>query len=304
MKRWAAWLLVLGDASPANAGPWLQEPGGIQAGLGIGYWAAGGKLPGRDDRGRADRCPAHRNGDPARPAEPGDRIDFSPDTCGALEAFEVRLDGAVGVARWLEAQVSVPLQRVSFETINAGEVQPRTGLGDVRVALQQGLKGERVAVAIRQELKLPTGESLSRRDRVIFVPLSEGQADLALQGHIGVSLWPYGYAAAAGGYRVRTRNDDLGLDPGDEWDLRVDLGARILEWLTLHLAGDALLGTASIDAFGLPRSPRRFFSVWTGLHVAAGARVSVRADVRFALAGQAYPAGTQVFLGLSWQVRP
>jgi hypothetical protein len=93
-------------------------------------------------------------------------------------------------------------------------------------------------------IKMPTGE-FKNEDGLI--PVGEGQWDFDLIAQLGRSFWPLPlYGNVDLGYRVRTKNDEIDRDPGDEWFLNAELGYNITRRLLLAGKYEALRSDPSI----------------------------------------------------------
>ena len=103
------------------------------------------------------------------------------------------------------------------------------------------------------------------------------------------------------GYRVRTKNDEIDRDPGDEWLLNAELGYHITRKLTLMGKYEMLRSDPALKfGFLLNRSQIKRITFFTPvLLYAIDERTALEVAVRISLNGRNYPAGRQLVLGVS-----
>jgi len=159
------------------------------------------------------------------------------------------------------------------------------GIGDLTIGSRWRLKTDPVVASIQGEIKLPTGYN----SVVQQLPLGEGQTDITGRLLLGKTFPDInGYALAAGGYRARAG------DPANQFLFNADGGA----WLATKFLAEAHWeyekhqgdGTRSNrmqgGLSGRYRQWRSFDAIAGLFHTFGGANV---------------PAGTQVFLGLTYR---
>ena len=111
--------------------------------------------------------------------------------------------------------------------------EPRTdtGLSDIRALAKFRLLAKPLVLALKAGVKVPTGE-FKNEDGLI--PVGEGQWDFDFVGQVGRSFWPLPlYGNIDLGYRVRTRNEQIDRDPGDEWFLNAEVGYQLVRQFML-----------------------------------------------------------------------
>ena len=146
---------------------------------------------------------------------------------------------------------------------------------------------------------MPTGEF---RNEDGLIPVGEGQADYDFVLQLGRSFWPLPiYANADIGYRVRTANEEIDRDPGDEIMFNAEVGYNPMDRLLLALKLEGLRGEKGTD-FGFIRSSslikRSTYFGPTVSHRAAG-NTNLEIAVRNTINGRNFPAGRQLTAGLS-----
>ena len=271
-------LAVLG-ASPA-AGQWVEPPGTGWVDIGIAH---------QNTREKFDRS--------------GDVVSF--DTEGARSvATTVRVTGALGLWRGLDAWVDVPFRRLSFNDVQGERLT--TGLVDPRLFLRVGpslvgLNDLPLAVALRGGLKFPVGDFSVDANTI---SLSQGQRDWDLLLEVGKSLhpWPV-YVMGWVGYRWREVNREIQEKPGDERLFYAAAGgsAGRFRW---KLAIDGLFGRPPVRTdfdLVLQNDERELVQVipTVGWKVGPG---GIEAGLRVPVHGRKFPAGPVFTLGyfLSW----
>jgi hypothetical protein len=163
------------------------------------------------------------------------------------------------------------------------------GFGDLTLGSRWRLKTDPVVASIQAEVKLPTGYN----SEVQQLPLGEGQADLTGRLLLGKTFPDInGYALAAGGYRARKG------DPANQFLFNADGGAWLAtkflaeaHWEYEKHSGDGTLSDRMQGGLsGRYRGWRSFDAVAGVFHTFGGQSSST-----------SVPAGTQVFLGLTYR---
>jgi hypothetical protein len=205
------------------------------------------------------------------------------------------LDVRHGVTDRLELAVQMPVYRLDFDDL--ADRRRSTGIGDLRLTGRWNLlrKGSTVAT-VGAAVKFPTGEFVNDAE---VVPVGEGQYDVDFTAEVGHSFWPRAaYATALAGYRVRTRNDENGISPGDEFFWSVEGGHRIVSRLSAKAVVRALHGMRS-TSFGLeiPTLKREAVYVQPGLLWDLGPDRGIELALPFTVKGRNWPAGLAAGIG-------
>lgn len=231
--------------------------------------------------------------------EAGDSIPFDFVTGGEYRYQSYLLETAYGVTDWLEISGSLPFLHTVFENDN-DEVEPGTGVGDVRLGVALGLwQNDRWVVSMAGGWKSPTADV----PRSVYAqPLGEGQHDFTAWIRGGRSLWPHGWLQTEIGHRWRTENEELGFDPGREWHLRAEWGWQIdSTWAVVQrlvgLEGEPW--TSREFGFEQEIGRRRLWSYAPSVIVGLGWRdLSLEVGGSFALAGEDLPVQRELRVGL------
>ncbi len=228
----------------------------------------------------------------------GNVTDFDTENARSVTTT-VRVTGALGLVRGVDAWVDVPYHRLAFNDVQADRLQ--TGIADPRLFLRVGpslfgIGDLPVALALRGGIKFPVGEFDIDAE---VIPLSEGQRDWELVLEVGKSLhpWPV-YVMGWAGYRRREENAASNTKPGDERIFHVAAGGSFapFEW---KLAVDGVLGRPPTRTdFDLPleNDRRELVQVMPTVGWAVGPG-TVEAGARIPLHGRKVPAGPSVTLG-------
>ena len=156
--------------------------------------------------------------------------------------------------------------------------------------------------AISITLKSPTGEFTNDAE---IVNVSEGQWDIEFLGEISKSFWPVdGYAGIGIGYRIREDNVNFEQSVEKEFIFRAEVGYRLFrqvlvksdfDWLrggrpTLFASDEPLLWKRELLSIApaIIFEPLKNFQIETGL--------------RYSIAGEDYPSGYQLILGISYNL--
>lgn len=209
----------------------------------------------------------------------------------------VRLTGAVGLWRGIDAWIDAPVHHLQFNDVRRENTN--YGIGDPRLHLRVGpsvvgLDNLPLAVAVRGGTKFPLGDFEVDAD---VIPLSEGQQDWEVLLEVGKSLYPWPmYVMAWGGYRWRTVNPENGRKPGNERLFYAAAGGS-WEQLRWKVALDGFFGNRiQYSGLALSRSRRELVQVIPNLGWQIGPGV-VEAGVRVPLHGRNLPAGPIFTLG-------
>ena len=226
---------------------------------------------------------------------PGTRAPY--DFEGQYESRAVFFEGLYGVTDRLDFGLQVPYFDQSFANIAFAEPRTDTGLSDIHALAKFRLLAKPLVLAFKAGIKMPTGE-FKNEDGLI--PVGEGQWDFDFVGQVGRSFWPLPlYGNIDLGYRVRTRNEQIDRDPGDEWFLNAEVGYQLVRQLMLVGKCEVLRSSPAIVFGGIEAEIKRITYLTPALLYAVGHRTTVEAAVRFSLNGRNFPAGRQFVLGLA-----
>ena len=279
-------LALLGAAAEVDAGAWTLQRGQFWGKLSYFQqqteeWYVGKGRFGVD-KGRFVELP------------PGTRARYDFD--GQYESRAVFFEGLYGVTDRLDLGLQVPYFDQSFANIAFAEPRTDTGLSDIRALAKLRLLAQPLVLAFKAGVKMPTGE-FKNEDGLI--PVGEGQWDFDFVGQVGRSFWPLPlYGNLDLGYRVRTRNEQIDRDPGDEWFLNAELGYQLVRQLMLLGKCEVLRSKPAVE-FGFDTTIKRITYLTPALLYAVGRRTTVEAAVRFSLNGRNFPAGRQFVLGVA-----
>ncbi len=215
----------------------------------------------------------------------------------ANATFSVRsvfVTGAVGLTEGVEVWLQAPVHRLSI--VGEGGSSRTFGLGDVRAAMRisPAVLDVEIPVALRAGLKIPGGDFPVLATEL---PLSEGQIDYEVSVESGwspedVPVYVVGWL----GYRWRTRNDDVGYDPGEERFGHLAVGGQV-GVVAFEMGVDALWGGAPVESgLVLPSAARRLVQLLptVGSDLGPG-RLEVTTPIP--ISGRNLPAGVGVSVG-------
>ena len=275
-------LALLGAAADVDAGAWTLQRGQFWGKLTYFQqhteeWYVG--------KGRRDA--------------PGTRAPY--DFAGQYESRAIFFEGLYGVTDRLDLGLQVPYFDQSFTNIptNIAFAEPRTdtGLSDIRALAKFRLLAQPLVLAFKVGVKMPTGE-FKNEDGLI--PVGEGQWDFDFVGQVGRSFWPLPlYGNIDLGYRVRTRNEQIDRDPGDEWFLNAEMGYQLVRQLMLVGKCEVLRSHPAVVFGGIEAEIKRITYLTPSLLYTIGQRTTIEAAIRFSLNGRNFPAGRQLVLGLA-----
>lgn len=271
-------LILLGAAADVGAGAWTLPRGQV--------WS---KLTYFQQQTEEWYVGKGRFGAPGTRA----RYDFD----GQYESRAVFFESMYGVTDRLDIGLQVPYFDQSFANIAFAEPRTDTGLSDIRALAKLRLLANPLVLAFKAGVKMPTGE-FKNEDGLI--PVGEGQWDFDFVGQVGRSFWPLPlYGNIDLGYRVRTRNEQIDRDPGDEWFLNAEMGYQLVHQLMLVGKCEILRSKPAVVFGGIEAEIKRITYLTPALLYAVGQRTTVEAAVRFSLNGRNFPAGRQFVLGLA-----
>lgn len=273
-------LLLGGVGGSPSFGQWIEAPGTGWVDVGMAH---------QDTREKFDRR--------------GHVVSFDSENARSI-ATTVRVTGALGLWRGVDAWMDLPFRRLEFNDVQGERLT--TGIADPRMFLRvgpavAGVEDLPVVVALRGGLKIPAGDFRLGADEI---SLSQGQRDWDLLLEVGKSLhpWPV-YVMGWVGYRWREVNHDIRRKPGDERLFYAAAGgsAGRFRW---KLAVDGLFGRPPVRTdfdLVLQNDERELVQVipTVGWKLGPGA---IEAGLRVPVHGRKFPAGPVFTLGyfLSW----
>lgn len=218
---------------------------------------------------------------------------------GQYQSKALFVEGFYGLSDRFDIGVQIPYFDQSFADQTRSQPVAAAGLSDMRIVAKLRLIDKPFLVALKAGIKMPTGE-FKNEDGLI--PVGEGQWDYDLVTQFGRSFWPLPlYANVDIGFRLRTKNDEIDRDPGDEWFLNAELGYNITRKLILMGKYEMLRSDPSIEFGSISNKSqiKRITFLMPVLLYAIDERTAVETALRISLNGRNYPAGQQFILGLS-----
>ncbi len=218
---------------------------------------------------------------------------------GEYESKAVFIEGFIGITDRLDFGMQIPYFDQKFSDDTRLKPGADAGFSDLRLLAKFRLTERPAIVTLKTGVKLSTGEF---RNEDGLIPVGEGQSDYDFILQVGRSFWPLPiYANAEVGYRVRTKNQQINRDPGDEWLYNAEVGYNPADRLLLALKLEALRGGKGTE-FGFIRSASlikriTYISPTVSYRLAGGASLEV--VVRSTINGRNFPAGHQLTAGLS-----
>lgn len=220
---------------------------------------------------------------------------------GMSNSRAVFTDVIVGLHPRLDLWIQIPFLDLAYSSPT--EDLHSRGFGDLRVWLRwQPIRlAASTPLALRVGAKAPLG--FAPLD-VTIVPLGEGQWDLEAFGEIGHSFWPAPvYAELWVGYRARFANATTLKDPGGEYVFLLEGGVNPSARTLLKATLDGFASRNWIVEGIETSTSRRILTLQLGGAVRVAGPMWVEAGGRLPLAGRTFPAGMQLVLGLSGQLR-
>ncbi|MGH1364629.1 MAG: transporter [Calditrichia bacterium] len=234
--------------------------------------------------------------------EAGHSTAFDPFIGGKLTATGLFTEAAFGITDRLEAGLQVPWYRLEFTNFTDPERSPTSGIGDIRLRLKWQTSELPVVSAIELIVKSPTGEFSADAE---VVNVSEGQWDYEIRGEVSRSFWPVPLYVGVGiGYRVRTDNDSFEQSIGNEFLLRLEAGYQIVKKLQIKADVDWLRG-ARPTLFATKRRVlwrRELLTASPVLVIEPIRNLQIETGVRLSIAGEDFPAGSQLQLGFRYRL--
>jgi len=228
--------------------------------------------------------------------KPGQRVRY--DFAGQYASKAVFAEAFYGLTDRLDIGVQIPMLNQNFSS-ETGLDRTDEGLGDIRLFSKFRLVQKPFIFSLKSGVKMPTGK-FKNEDGLI--PVGAGQWDFDFIAQIGRSFWPLPlYGNLDVGYRIRTINDEIGRDPGDEWSLNAELGYNITQKWLLTGKYEVLRSDPATEFGGISiRSQiNRITYLAPSLLYQWNKHTALEAGLRLSLNGRNYPAGRQLVFGVS-----
>lgn len=231
----------------------------------------------------------------------GDKAPFDPFIGGTSSGVAIITEINYGITGWLDLGVSIPFQSLRFTNLADPDRPAATNIGDIRFFSKWRFISDLLVGSFVFGVKSPTGEFTVDAE---VVNLSEGQWDFDFIAEFGKSFWPLPlYMNLAFGYRIRTDNKNFEYSFGNEWLGRVEGGFHIMKTVMFKATIDYLHGEPPQIKFTgdelLKR--RQLFTVAPSLILMPIRNVALEFSVRYALAGQDYPAAAQYMTAITYE---
>ena len=193
-----------------------------------------------------------------------------------------------GLTDRLDVKVQFSIFRISFDDFS--DDRTSTGLGDLRLEARYNFVKSPLVAAVGGTIKFPTGEFVNDAE---IVPVGEGQYDFDLFVEVGRSLWPKpGYVTGKMGYRWRAKNQETGIDQGDELLWHIELGWQFHPRVTVKGLFRGLYGLDSTSFDLIIESLRREVVYFQpGVTFAVTEASGIELTVPISLRGRNWPAG-------------
>ena len=220
---------------------------------------------------------------------------------GEYDSRAVFVEGFLGASDRLDLGLQVPWFDQQFDDDTHLDPVGDSGFSDLRLLAKWRALQAPAVVTVKAAVKMPTGEF---RNEDGLIPVGEGQWDFDFILQAGRSFWPLPlYANADVGYRVRTENEEILRDPGDEWMIDLEAGGKASRGIGLALKLQMLRGLTGTD-FGFPSRTqvKRITYLAPALSLSLPGNSVLELAVRQSLGGRNFPAGRQFALGLSASV--
>lgn len=261
--------IVLGSPTIGFAGAWTQPKGTT-------WFKAGYMFQSTDERYFID----------------GSRIPYFFE--GHNRTMALFFDLKQGITDRVDVEVQVPFFSIDFNDI--ADERQSVGIGDIRAGIRYNFILDPLVVTLGTKVKFPTGEFINDAE---VVPVGEGQFDVEVTGEVARSLWPWpGYVTGLVGYRVRTKNEETGIDFGDEliWSAEGGYGITSRLWVKARIWGLYGLGSTS---FGLPipSLQREIIYLEPGMTYNLSSTGGIEVTVPITLRGKNWPAGPVLSIG-------
>ncbi len=229
--------------------------------------------------------------------QPGDRRPYRFD--GEYDSQAVFFEAYFGVSDRLDLGVQVPFFDQEFADATRDDPPADSGFSDIRLFTKFNLFQKPVVFTAKAGVKLATGDFLNEDG---LIPVGEGQRDYEFAAQIGRSFWPLPlYANLDAGYRIRTRNDEIERDPGDEWFFNGEVGYNLTPKLLIATKLEGMRGDPAIE-FGILKNRsqiKRITYLAPTVAYTLNTHATLELALRYTLNGRNFPAGHQIVLGAS-----
>ena len=217
---------------------------------------------------------------------------------GEYDSRAMFFEGFFGAGDRLDLGLQVPWFDQQYDDDTHIHPVGDSGFSDLRLLAKWRAFQAPAVVTLKAAVKVPTGEF---RNEDGLIPVGEGQWDFDFILQAGRSFWPLPlYANADIGYRVRTENEEILRDPGDEWVIDLEAGGKAGGRIGLALKLQMLRGGTGTD-FGFPSRTqvKRITYLAPTLSLRLPGNSVLELAVRQSLGGMNFPAGRQFALGVS-----
>ncbi|MBT7164046.1 MAG: hypothetical protein HN904_14790 [Victivallales bacterium] len=167
---------------------------------------------------------------------------------GQYESTAFFMEGYYGLTDAVDVGLQMPWFDQSFDDDTRIDSPAESGFSDLRIFARWQVLRRPFLLTLKGGAKIPTAEF---RNEDGLIPVGEGQWDYDIVLQMGRSFWPIpAYANIDLGYRVRTENESILRDPGDEWLVTAEAGYNLLPSLLLTMKYEGLYSKAG-KSFGL-----------------------------------------------------
>jgi len=222
---------------------------------------------------------------------------------GNYESVALFMEGYYGITDAIDVGVQMPWFDQVFDDDTRIDSPSEAGFSDLRLFARWQLIDRPFLLTLKGGAKIPTAKF---RNEDGLIPVGEGQWDYDFVVQMGRSFWPIpAYANVDLGYRVRTENESVLRDPGDEWLVTVEAGYNPTSDLLLAVKLEGLYGKAG-SSFGLRSDSliKRITYLSPSVSYRLFGETAVEAAMRFSVGGRNFPAGNQLTIGLSTTLDP
>jgi len=213
---------------------------------------------------------------------------------GKSRLYGTHWEISYGLTRDITAYLSVPYLWYRLRDQNR-QVNGNT-FGDIRTSLKLNVLDRPVVSSLEVLVKFPTANTFDPTQ----VRVGEGQYDFDMVASFGRAwnTWP-AYLNFDIGYRIRTKNRETNMKPGNEVFYRFETGYVLTEKLSVSTSVDGFTG-GKLRAFDFPlqHSERRILSIIPRFTYNVTAQWGVEVDYSMPVSGQNYFAGRLLVLGI------
>jgi hypothetical protein len=227
--------------------------------------------------------------------QPGDRLPYN--FGGEAGSTALFLDLWWGVTGRLDLLMQASYYAdVSFNDLV--DDRSSNGPGDLRLGAKLRLWDGPIITSLKVLAKAPLGDFPIDAE---LVPVGEGQWDVDVWAQFGRSFYPLpAYANVNFGYRLRTRNSETDIKPGNEWLVQAELGYGLTDWLMFKGFLDVTYGKRrEFGNLAIRGSERRITYLSPVLLFFPNRNTILEAGVLFPVAGRNFPAGSVFSIGVA-----